>query len=95
MEILRVPAGLVAMHAERLIMVCAVKPTGKVAVRDLASGELSEIAVGELSARPITTRENDLTRLACGCGPSEPTAVSHGRASRKLVSALVRGRAPS
>jgi hypothetical protein len=57
MEILRVAFGLVAVHAARLIMVGAVMPTGRVAVRDLASGEISEIAVDELSARLTTTRE--------------------------------------
>ena len=63
MEILRIAPGLVAVHAARLIMVCALKPSGRVAVRDLANGEVSEIAVGELSAPAATIRENDATRL--------------------------------
>ena len=91
MEILRIAPGLVAVHAARLIMVCALKPSGRVAVRDLANGEVSEIAVGELSAPAATIRENDATRLHADVA-REPDPVSHCGASRTapFVAALVR-----
>ena len=91
METLRVAPGLVAVHAARLIMVCAVKPAGKVAVRDLASGEVSEIAVGELSARPPTIPEDDGARLHADVVRASPARYRTAeRRERLVVAALAR-----
>ena len=91
METLRVAPGLVAVHAARLIMVCAVKPAGRVAVRDLASGELSEIAVGELSAHPTTTHENDASRLHADVVRASPARYRTAERRERLgVAALAR-----
>jgi hypothetical protein len=82
---------LVAVHAARLIMVCAVKPAGRVAVRDLASGEVSEIAVGELSARPTTTHENDASRLHADVVRASPARYRTAERRERLgVAALAR-----
>ena len=91
MEILRIAPGLVAVHAARLIMVCALKPSGRVAVRDLVNGEVSEIAVGELSAPAATIRENDATRLHADVVRASPTRYrSAERREQLVVAALVR-----
>jgi hypothetical protein len=91
MEILRVAPGLVAVHAGRLIMVCAVKPAGRVAVRDLASGEMSEIIVGELSAQPNSVRESQAARLHADVVRASPARYrSAERREQLVVAALVR-----
>jgi hypothetical protein len=49
----RIARGTIAVHRSRLVIVSVVKPGGKVAVRDLASGGTRDVAIGELSARTI------------------------------------------
>lgn len=76
-------------------MVCAVKPAGKVAVRDLASGEVSEIAVGELSARPPTIRENDAAMLHADVVRASPARYRTGeRREQHTVGCVGQGKAP-
>ena len=62
MSLLRIEVGAIAVHRDRLVMICSVG--APVRIRDLVTGEIREASVADLSARktPELTRKS-----ACRC----------------------------
>jgi transposase-like protein len=91
MQSLQIAAGTVAVHAARLVIICAAKPGGMVAVRDLASGECYDVSVGQLSARTSPAREADAERLHAEAVRASPQRYRAAERRESLVvAALVR-----
>lgn len=58
MSLLRIEVGAIAVHRDRLVMICSVG--APVRIRDLVTGEICEASVADLSARktPELTRKS-------------------------------------
>ena len=91
MEILRIACGTIAVHGSRLVIVCAVKPAGQVAIRDLVSGETFDVSVGELSAQTTPARASDAARIHADVVTASPKRYRAAQQREKVVvAALVR-----
>lgn len=89
MSLLQITVGAVAIHRDRLVVICSTDETGRVRVRDLVSNQILDARVSDLSARETPESERRSAQLRRDLADASPEQLGRARFRHRCVLAAL------